>query len=162
MDTLLILRDTITVNAVKIIDSCQPCIQGPETNLADVEIVKYICMVVVASVLIIAIALGSLAWHNYSKDTVFADMKAKIDDLDRKLEEAKTLIGNTQDEVNELGKNIKKSPELEACDLLDKISSLARPKDGITDVEIANKFFKLYKEMKDEFKGHEGSVSSES
>lgn len=32
MDTLLFLRDTITVNVVKVIDSCQPCAQMAESN----------------------------------------------------------------------------------------------------------------------------------
>ena len=38
MDTLLILRDTIATNVVKVIDCCSHCVQETETNWADVEI----------------------------------------------------------------------------------------------------------------------------
>lgn len=55
MDTLLILRDTISAdvvilrdtiitNVVKVIDSCQPCVQEAETNCNDVIIVVIICL----------------------------------------------------------------------------------------------------------------------
>ena len=47
MDTLLILRDTITTNVVKVVDSCQPCIQEAETNCQDVAIVGIICFTII-------------------------------------------------------------------------------------------------------------------
>lgn len=64
MDTLLILRDTISAdvvilrdtiitNVVKVIDSCQPCVQEAETNCNDVAITFFICLAIVAITAII-------------------------------------------------------------------------------------------------------------
>lgn len=47
MDTLLILRDTITSHAVKVIDTCQPYVQEAETNWKDVIITAIICTAIV-------------------------------------------------------------------------------------------------------------------
>lgn len=55
MDTLLILRDSITANVVKVVDSCPPCIQEAETNWVDVEIVRYTSITIVLSVLIVSL-----------------------------------------------------------------------------------------------------------
>ena len=44
MDTiLLIIQDTITANAVKVINSSQPCVQEAATNWADISIANSIC-----------------------------------------------------------------------------------------------------------------------
>ena len=43
MDTILILKDTIITQVVKVVDSCQPCIQEVETTCNDVKIVGIIC-----------------------------------------------------------------------------------------------------------------------
>ena len=56
MDTLLILRDTITANVVKVVDSCHPSIQEAETNWQDVAIVGIICFVGTLCIGIISIA----------------------------------------------------------------------------------------------------------
>lgn len=54
MDTLLILRDTITTNVVKIVGSCQPSIQEAETNWQDIAIVGIVCFVVALCIGIIS------------------------------------------------------------------------------------------------------------
>ena len=46
MDTLIFLRDTITANVVKVVDSCQPCFQEAETNCKDIAIVAIICVTI--------------------------------------------------------------------------------------------------------------------
>ena len=54
MDTLLILQDSISAHVVKLIDTCQPCVQEAETNL---KIVGIICLAIVLAVLIVSVAL---------------------------------------------------------------------------------------------------------
>ena len=48
MDTILfIIQDTITANAVKVINSSQPCVQEAPTNCNDVLIVAIICIAII-------------------------------------------------------------------------------------------------------------------
>jgi len=56
MDTLLILKDTITVHVVKLGDACQSCAQKAATNCNDVTFVVIICGAIVAIVLIVAVS----------------------------------------------------------------------------------------------------------
>lgn len=65
MDTLLILRDTITVDVVKIISTYSPCTQEVETNWADVEIVSIICIAVVLTVFIVSLLF--ILWYYFKK-----------------------------------------------------------------------------------------------
>lgn len=62
MDTLLILRDTITDHVIKVVDTCQPCVQEAETNCKDIAIVAIIC----GTILIIAIA-AMFTFHQWKK-----------------------------------------------------------------------------------------------
>lgn len=57
MDTLLVLKDTITAHVVKVIDSCQPCAHEIPTNCQDVIAVAIICGAIVLTTLIVAISL---------------------------------------------------------------------------------------------------------
>lgn len=52
MDTLLILRDTITAHVIKVVDSCQLCAQEAPTNCNDVKVVAIICLAIVLMTLI--------------------------------------------------------------------------------------------------------------
>ena len=57
MDTLLVLKDTITAHVVKVADSCQPCAYEIPTNCQDVIVVAIICGAIVLITLIVAISL---------------------------------------------------------------------------------------------------------
>lgn len=56
MDSLFFLPDTITVNVVKVIDSCQPCAQMAESNNG-LWIALIICLSIVAITLIIGVTI---------------------------------------------------------------------------------------------------------
>lgn len=70
MDTLLIFRDTITVNALKVIDSCQPCIHEAETNEYDYGVVLAICgtIFLVALVVTVGFCYWQKARYKYMKE----------------------------------------------------------------------------------------------
>lgn len=157
MDTLLILRDTITANVVKVVDSCQPCIQEAETNWQDVVIVKYVCYAIVAMFLTIVFAVGIFVWHNNKWRKMY-----NIAEENHKLKEKDDKIKELEKSIEAQKKDKKKKEEYEiACEVLDKISSLARPKDGITDKEVANKLFSLYQSIKNDIHEKTGTTSSE-
>lgn len=151
MDTLLILRDTVTTNVVTVINSCQPCIHEAETNCPDVQIVFFICSAIVLSILIIAVTMGIIVCRynrktkecNELKETFIksVDLSQKVNDLDE--------IKKLKEKVDKLSKSNdgKEGYEI-ACEVLDKISSLARPKDGITDKEVVDKLYSLYTSIK--------------
>lgn len=91
MDTLLILRDTITANVVKVTNSCSHCVQETGTNWADVQIVFIICLAIVLSILIIAITVGVLVWHYNDKTKecfVLKEKYNKSEHIDEKSEKA--------------------------------------------------------------------------
>jgi len=162
MDTLLILRDTISTHVVKLIDSCPPCVQEAETNWADVQIVFLICLAIVLSIFIIAVTIGVLIWHYNSKTKECNELKetfVSLEDLPQKVNE---LTKALKEEVDNLSKNAEEKEEYEiACEVLDKISSLARPKDGITDKEVADKLYSLYKSIKSDIHEKTCKTSSE-
>ena len=60
MDTLLILRDSITANVVKVVDTCQSCVQVDPTNCNDVKIVAIICATIVIVALVAWGVINSL------------------------------------------------------------------------------------------------------
>lgn len=164
MDTLLILRDTITVNAFKVIDSFPVCVKEAETNWEDTQIALFICIAIVVSILIIAITIGVLVWHYNSKTKECDKLKEtfiKSEDLSQKvknLDEIKKL----KQTVDNLSKsNDEKKDYKIACEVLDKISSLARPKDGITNREVADKLYSLYKSIKSDIHEKTCNTSSE-
>ena len=57
MDTLLVLKDTITAHVVKVVDSCESCVHEVPTNCQDVKIVGIVCSAIVLTTLIVAISL---------------------------------------------------------------------------------------------------------
>lgn len=87
MDTLLIFRDTITVNALKVIDSCQPCIHEAETNGNDILNVLILCMTVMVVVAIICVA--SVCWHKetLSSRRLMKDAEYRFEENKRKDED---------------------------------------------------------------------------
>jgi uncharacterized membrane protein (DUF106 family) len=152
MDTLLLLQNTVTAS-LKVIHSCQPCIHEAKTNSNDAAIVFFICVAVVLSILIIAITIGFSVWY-YNRITKehkkLQETCVKSEELSKKVEELK-FIKDLKGTIDNLSKTDKEKKQHEiACEILEKISSLARPKDGTTDEEIATKLFELYKKIKNE------------
>ena len=82
MDTPLILRDTITTNVVKVVDSCQPCIQEAETNWQDVTIVGIICFLATVSIVIISFAFYKWQKAKYQY-LVFADNQKHLHEIEK-------------------------------------------------------------------------------
>ena len=62
MDTLLVLKDTINAHVIKVVDTCQPCVQEVETNCNDVNIAVIICRAIVTTVLIVAVSVLVYYW----------------------------------------------------------------------------------------------------
>ena len=162
MDTLLILRDTIATNVVKVIDCCSHCVQETETNWADVQIVFLICSAIALSILIIAVTMGILIWHYNSKSKECNELKEKNVKSEELRKNDLEEIKNLKEKVDKLSKsNDGKEDYKIACEVLDKISSLARPKDGITDKEVADKLYSLYKSIKSDIHEKNHKTSSE-
>ena len=164
MDTLLILRDTVTVDVVKVIDAYSPRVQEAQTNWADVQIVFLICSTIVLSILIISVTMGIFTWRHNSKTRECDEQNGKCVKHDDSLQETNGSdeIINLKEKVDNLSKANKQKEEYEiTCEVLDKISSLARPKDGITDKELANELFSLYKRIKSDIHEKTGKTSSE-
>lgn len=160
LNDTIALSDSTIIELAKLVNSGQTYVQETTTNCYDVEIVKNICLAVVVTVFIIAITLGIIVWHNYRKIKC-DDLKKEKSDLSEKLKEATKAKESLEEEVKKLKNNNKDKSEYEqASELLDRISSLSRPKDGITDDEIAEKLFNLYIKMKRDFKGNDNKNSS--
>ncbi len=104
MDTLFIIKDAIATNVLKVVDTCQPCVQEAEMNWADVEIIKYICIAVVLSVLVIAFTLGAITWHNYRKAKECDDLKNEKEEQSKQIEKLNKEIQSLEDEVKKLRK----------------------------------------------------------
>ena len=98
MDTLLILRDTIANHVVKVIDSCQPCIQEAETNWADVVIVKYICLAIVVVSFMFAVACYLCQKEKYKYLTESEDKKREHE-LKKADKEAEIMKKEKDDEL---------------------------------------------------------------
>ena len=75
MDTLLILKDTITAHVVKVIDTCQPYVQEAETNWKDVIITAIICTAIV-----IILCYGIFKFYQWQEGVI----KAKETDANNK------------------------------------------------------------------------------
>jgi predicted nuclease with TOPRIM domain len=153
MDRILIFRDTIMANVVKVVDSSQPFVQETESNWADVEIIKYICLTVVASILLILIFVGIVIWNynrnNNKENNDLQKILSKMEELRPNLDELTKKMKENVDNIKIINKE--KSSSEKACELLDKISSLAKPKEGITDEVKAEKLFSLYQKIKKNF-----------
>ena len=164
MDTILVLKDTVSAHVIKVVDSCPTYVHEAQTNWADVQIVFLICMAIVLSILIVAVTMGILIWHNNSKTKecdILKEKCVKSDELHLKVNNLDD-IKNLKEKVDKLSRSSDGKEEYEiACEVLDKISSLARPKDGITDEEVADKLFSLYKSIKSDIYEKTGKTSSE-
>ncbi len=57
MNTLFILKDAITLKAVKAVGFCIPCVSEASTNCQDVIIVAIVCGAIVLTTLIVAVSL---------------------------------------------------------------------------------------------------------
>lgn len=89
MDTLLILQDTVLVDIVKVIDSCQSYVHETETSWQDVAIVLCICVT-----LIIIVTLGVCRFfsnlekeRNHKKEREVQQRIWEIEDIKRKNDE---------------------------------------------------------------------------
>ncbi len=89
MDTLFILQDTVLVDVVKVIDSCQPYVHEAETSWQDVAIVLCICVT-----LIIIVTLGVCRFfanlekeRKYKKEREVQQRNWEIEDNKRKNDE---------------------------------------------------------------------------
>lgn len=101
MDTLLILKDTITAHVVKVVDSTQPYIQEAGTNCNDVAIVFLICATIVAIALITKCAI--LSWKSKEikaeeKKREFQKEKEKIESERRQAADDKNRNNMLEDE----------------------------------------------------------------
>lgn len=96
MDTLLILRDTITANVIKVVNSSKPCVQETDINCNSIGISLIICVTVVVLALIVASLLFLFNRKKYKyedeikkcKEAIneVADLKQKIKELENKFE----------------------------------------------------------------------------
>jgi len=96
MDTLLILRDTITANVVKITDSCSHCVQETETNWHDVIIVGIICFFVT-----ICIGIISFAFYKWQKTKYCYQYKANEQKYQHEQNKTKGDSNNNSNKPNE-------------------------------------------------------------
>lgn len=99
MDTLIIIRDTLTANVEKVIDSCQPFTQEAETNYKDVIIVAIICLTIL---LFTGIVIYALYLNKKEQDNDSLSTKA-LEILNRFVELSKGKDENVDfDSINKL------------------------------------------------------------
>ena len=106
MDTLLILRDTlshaviltdaITAHVVKVVDNCQPCVQEAETNRQDVAIVFLICATIVVIALITKCTV--LSWK--SKGIKAEENQRKFQQENEKIESERKQAADDKNRSN--------------------------------------------------------------
>ena len=93
---------------------------------------------------------------NKLKETfiISGDLSQKVNDLDE--------IKKLKEKVDKLSKCTERKEDYKiACEVLEKISSLARPKDGITDKEVVDKLHSLYNSIKSDIHEETHKTSSE-
>lgn len=95
MDTILILKDTITAYVVKVVDSCKPCIQESETSCNDMIIAGIICGAIVTIAAIIAYTVQKWQKEALAAKRVLEEVKIDVEkrkkdiDIDRQTQEWK-------------------------------------------------------------------------
>lgn len=127
MDTLLILRDTITANVVEVFDSCQTCLQEAETNCDDVKIVFLICATIV-----VVLGIAAFAYYKWQNAKyiymVFADNQKHLHEIEKANLEASRIAE----------KEAKEKAEKEEKQKNEKAEKDSKK----TDYKIAGEFFK--------------------
>lgn len=135
MDTLSLLCGVIGAETV----SSKTLVQESMTNSYDAVVVFFICIAVVASILIITIAAGIVLWR-YNRLSNLKDRVTKLEnELSQKVDKQKL-----DKSVNELNSKAKSE---QACEILERISSIAKPKDGIVDGQALDSLYSTYKKI---------------
>ena len=133
MNTLIIIRDTISANVVKVIDSCQPCIQTTETNCIDVAIVVIICLTILFFTGIITLAL----YLNKKDNEKASNM------IDKLKEEKKTLENSLIKEKENNNQSTK------ALEILKEFVALSKCKDEKVDFNSIDKLYNIHIKIKE-------------
>lgn len=102
MDTLFILRDSVPVDVVKIIGSCQPCIQEAKTSWQDVAIAFCICVTLIIIVTFVICRL--ITSREEERKWQHEDIERKRQDnfLNKYLEFLKGQTQEGEDEVKSI------------------------------------------------------------
>jgi cell division protein FtsL len=135
MDTLSLLCGAIGAETV----SSKTLVQESMTNSYDAVVVFFICIAVVASILIITIAAGIVLWR-YNR---LSDLKDRVTKLENELSQ-KVDKRELDKSVNELNSKAKSE---QACEILERISSIVKPKDGIVDGQALDSLYSTYKKI---------------
>lgn len=57
METLLLIKDTLTTHSINVVDSCRPCVHGAATDFNDFLIVCIVCVTIVIIVLVVSLTV---------------------------------------------------------------------------------------------------------
>lgn len=123
MDTLLILRDTITVPVVRVIDSCQPSFQEAEANKYDESIANTICdnLFWIVFVCVVGFLLWKIADNLFQRWKDCRQHKWDVDKL--KWKQRADLIGKLLDFLKDRATDNKEQPAKNGSSSLNPESS---------------------------------------
>ena len=145
MDTLLILRDTITANIVKVTDSCSHCVQEAETNCDDVKIIFLICATIVVALGIVAVTFYRWQSDKYKHLNIVNSQKDNLENTKT------TYITNNPNNGDKIPKEtMNEQLRYKAISELSGICKIAIAKDMGEDMglctNIIDKIYSIYQE----------------
>lgn len=137
MDTLFVLKDTVSAHVIKVVDSCPTCVHEAQTNWADVQIVKYICLAIIVISFFAAIAfyLCQKAKYNSEEQTrgheiAKANNEAKIE-KEKKDDELKRYQSNSEFDLNkEQSQKTNKTDYERAGEFIKQMCDATKDKEG--------------------------------
>ena len=123
MNAILLTHGFISATVAKMVDSCASCIHTANTNCADVEVVKTVCLtIIVVSVIIAVTLLWGLCLRN------------KGTNVEKAVKTGNQSCNITNDN---------------AMMVLNELVQLTRDKNGVANEEYAKGLYALYKEIKE-------------
>ena len=143
------MSDSAVVELAKVINTCQPSVQEVQTSNNDVKIAVIVCASVILVTFIIAV-LSYFCCKRKDKEQTGQITKLTKENGDLK-EENENLKGQLT-KASEV--KSAKSNEEKAKVLLKDIVSMSKDKEGVTNVDTADRLLKLYNDILTEIKKH--------
>ena len=162
MSTFIInLNDTVAmsdsgvVELAKVINTCQPCVQEVATNTNDVKNTFIVCATIIVITAIVALAITlwhrkevAERYHKYEKDwSNNIDLKDKEFELWKQEEQEKLTNYKKKLQIDKENEDNKDKSKKNA-DIIERIVTLSKNKDGSVNLDTVEKSFAHYDNMK--------------
>lgn len=152
LNDTIAMYDSAVIELAKAINTCQPCVQETQTSCNDVKIAIILCV----SVILVTFIIACLAYYCYNgRDK---DQAEKIKELilgNEVLQERNKTL--SEDLAKALEVKPSKSDEEKTKELLKDIISMSKDKDGITNVDTADRLLNLYNDIFTVIEKHSGN-----